>query len=121
MVEKRFVVKLASDGDSDAYYNTAQGSVPSAFAGSMFKDQADAKCVSKCKKGSVIYELEPKEQKPPKPKKPWKTILMIAAGGIFVTRFVAETGFMAQEASLQCYYQPVSYSGQVPVGIARKC
>ncbi len=70
MAEKRYVVKLPSEGDGESYYNTGNDDgAPNAFAGSLFKALDDAKCMSKCKQG-IVCELEPKELRPPKPRLP---------------------------------------------------
>ena len=69
MADKRFIVQVSSDGDSNLYYNAENTAGTPAFQGLKFIEKGDAACIAKAKKGK-IYVLEPKEVKKAKPYNP---------------------------------------------------
>lgn len=98
MADKRFIVRLSSDGDSELYYNAENAAGAPAFQSSKFSAEADAACIAKAKKGTV-YALEPKAVKPPpKPYNFFPIYMAILIGVIFVFRYPTLFGFVVPES-----------------------
>ncbi|MEM6502808.1 MAG: hypothetical protein AAF685_13335 [Cyanobacteria bacterium P01_C01_bin.89] len=99
MADKRFIVQVSSDGDSQLYYNAENTAGTPAFQGLKFIEEKDAACIAKAKKGTV-YVLEPKEVKKPKPYNPFPIYVGVLLGVIVALRYPVLLGLIVPEAEV---------------------